>query len=196
MTLRAWIGPLLMGAAVLLAQDELPRHAPGDSFDFEPKLMLDGPFASPAASPTPSADDRVRRLEAALSKAQQRAADSEQFYKEGVLAKVELEARYLRIIEVRKELADARLEVAAANANGAKTVPGSNRAALDSANAALTASRAAAAAASTDWDKAQLSAALLDLERKRKLYSEGVGSRHEVEAAEDRVTLLTGTVPP
>jgi len=196
MTLRAWIGPFLMGAAVLLAQDELPRHAPGDSFDFEPKLMLDGPFASPAASPTPSADDRVRRLEAALSKAQQRAADSEQFYKEGVLAKVELEARYLRIIEVRKELADARLEVAAANANGAKTAPGSNRAALDSANAALTASRAAAAAASTDWDKAQLSAALLDLERKRKLYSEGVGSRHEVEAAEDRVTLLTGTVPP
>jgi len=33
------------------------------------------------------------------------------------------------------------------------------------------------------------------LQRKRKLFAEGVATRREVELAEDRLALLSGTVP-
>jgi len=201
MKLRAWIILPLLGAAPLRAQnDALPAHAPGDSFDFEPKLMLDGPFAKPlAASPTPSPGDRVLQCEAALLRAEQRATDSEQLFKEGILAKVEFEARILGIVRARKELADARLAVASANAAAAGksfAAHAASQSDLDAANAALKTARDAATAATAEWDKAQMAAALLDLQRKRKLYSEGVCSEREVQMAEDRVTLLGGAPAP
>jgi hypothetical protein len=181
---------------LLRAQDEpLPRRAPGDSFDFEPKLMLDGPHAA-AASPTPSPEDRLRRCQAALLAAEQRAADSEQLFKEGILAKVESEARFLRIIQARKELADAALQVAAAHADAVKRsfdAHESSQSDLQAANAALKDAQESAATQTADWDRAEFRAATLDLERKRKLYSEGVGSEREVQMAEDRVALLSGT---
>jgi multidrug resistance efflux pump len=198
MNLRPWIILPFMGAALLRAQDDLPHHAPGDALDFEPKLMLDGPHAAPVASPTPSPEDRVQQCEAALLVAEQRAADSEQLFKEDILAKVEMEARILRIVQVRKELADARLDVATAQAEAAKKsfdARAASQSDLDTANAALKTAQTTAAAASAEWDKAQLDAAILDLQRKRKLYSEGVGTRRELQMAEDRVALLSGTTP-
>jgi hypothetical protein len=196
MKLRSWILLALMGAALSRAQDNpLPRHTPDDSLDFEPKLMLDGPHAA-AASPTPSPEDRLRRCQAALLAAEQRAADSEQLFKEGILAKVESEARFLRIIQARKELADAALQVAAAHADAVKRsfdAHESSQSDLQAANAALKDAQESAATQTADWDRAEFRAATLDLERKRKLYSEGVGSEREVQMAEDRVALLSGT---
>ena len=198
MKLRSWILFPVLGAALLRAQDEpLPSRASGDSLDFEPKLMLDGPrAASIASSPTPSPEDRVRRCQAALLNAEQRAADAEQLFKEGILAKVETEARFLGIIQARKQLADATLAVAAAQADAAKRsfdAHECSQAELDAANAGLKAAQADAAADTAEWDKAEFNAATLDLRRKRKLYSEGVGSQREVQMAEDRVALLSGT---
>ncbi len=203
MNLRACIILSLAGTTLLRAQDDaLPAHGPGDSLDFEPKLMLDGPFAQHAAtSPTPSPADRVQQCEAALLRAEQRATDSEQLFKEGILAKVEFEGRILAIVRARKDLAQARLAVAALDADNARKSFDARKAPqadLDAANAALKTAGAAAAAASAEWDKAQLAAAALDLQRKRKLFSEGVCSRQEVQMAEDRLALLSGsgTRPP
>jgi hypothetical protein len=197
MKLRSCILLPLLGATLLRAQDDLPRRAPGDSLDFEPKLMLDGPRASiVAASPTPSPEDRVRQCQATLLDAEQRAADGEQLFKEGILAKVEIEGRFLRIIQARKQLADATLAAAAAHADAVKRsvdARESSQADLAAANAALKDAQGAAAAASAEWDRAEFAAARLDLERKRKLYSEGVGSRRDLQMAEDRVALLSGT---
>jgi hypothetical protein len=197
MKLRSWILLPVLGAALLRGQDApLPQRGPDDSLDFEPKLMLDGPKAGVAASPTPSPADRVRKCQAALLEAEQRAADSEQLFKEGILAKVEVEARFLRIIQARKELAEANLAVAAAHADAVKSsfdAHESSQADLDAANAALKTARQDAATYSADWDRAELAAATVDLQRKRKLYSEGVGSEREVQMAEDRVALLSGT---
>jgi multidrug resistance efflux pump len=159
--------------------------------------MLDGPRAAPvSSSPTPSPEDRVQQCQAALLEAEGRAADSEQLFKEGILAKVEIEARILRIIQARKELADATLFVAQAHADAARKsfeAHESSQPDLAAATAALKTAQQAAAAASTEWDQAQYAAAALDLQRKRKLYSEGVGSEREVQMAEDRVALLSGT---
>jgi hypothetical protein len=195
---RAWIIALLVGAASLRAQDDLPRHAQGEALDFEPKLMLDGPHAAlPDASPTPaSPEDRVSQLQAALITAEQRAADSEQLFKEGILAKVEAEGRALHVVEVRKELADATVAVAASRTDAVKKAFDAHQASqsdLNAANSTLKTAQDTAASASADWAKAELDAATLDLHRKQKLYSEGVCTKREVEIAQDRVALLTST---
>ena len=196
MKLSAWIMLALLGTAVVRGQGDLPKHAPGDGFDFEPKLMLEGSGSTPLpASPTPSPEDRVQQCQAALLQAEERAADSEQFFKEGVLAKVEVEACFLRIVQRRKELADAQVDAAQARVDVVTksfNAHGATQGDLDSATADFNTKREAAAAASAEWEKAQLDAAILDLQRKRKLYSEGVGSQHEVQVAEDRVALLSG----
>ncbi len=197
---RAWTAALL-GTALALAQDDLPVRAPGNALDFEPKLMLDGPHARPVADSTPAMapDDRVRQKQAALLQAEQGAAQSEQLYKEGVLAKVEAEGRQLHVVQLRKELADATLDAAAAHADAEKksvAARAAGPAEMEAASAALKSARDEAAAASAAWDQAQVDAAALDLKRKRKLYAEGVATKREVEMAEDRVTLLSGTTAP
>jgi multidrug resistance efflux pump len=198
MKLRASIILPLLGAVVLGAQDDLPKHAPGEVFDFEPKLMLDGPQAPNAASSPAPTDDRLRQCQANLLRAEQRAVSCEQLFKEGVLAKVELEARFRDIDQARKELADATLDVAAAHADAVKksfAAHGASQSDLAAATAALKTAQDAADAASAAWDQAQIDAATIDLQRKRKLFSEGVGSRRELQMAEDRVVLLSGTLP-
>jgi hypothetical protein len=199
--MKAAVCILLAGMAVAQsrAQDDLPKHAPGETFDFEPKLMLDGPHANvvPDAPPAMSPADRVKQLEADLLSAEQHAAGCEQLYKDGILAKVEVEGRQMRVVQITKQLADARADAAAAQADAVKKnfdARKASQADLDAAHAALAAARQAAKGASAEWDKAQLNAATIDLQRKRKLYSEGVATRLEVQMAEDRLALLTGTL--
>jgi hypothetical protein len=197
MRIRSWIIAALLAVPPLRGQDALPQRSPGAPADFPPKLMLEGPNASPGpASPIASAEGEVARLQAALLQAQQRAAKSDELYQEGVLAKVEVEERALLVIQMAGELADARLAVAQAQADDLKISFDDGRARksdLDAANAALKAAQDAATAATAQYQKAELDAAELDLQRKRKLYFEGAATRREVEMAEDRVALLTGS---
>lgn len=189
MKLRSWIMLPFIGAAMLRAQNGL---------DFEPGQMLDGPRAAASPSPVASPEERVRACEAALALARKRAAEGDGLVKEGVLAKVEAEARVLRVVQAGKELADATVDAAAASADAERKLFNARQASqgdLDAANAALAKAREAAVAASAAWDKARIDAAALDLQRKRKLYAEGACSRRELQMAEDRVLLLTGTVP-
>jgi hypothetical protein len=159
--------------------------------------MLDGSRATlDAPSPAASPEGRVKELQETLIQAEKRSVDSEQLFKEGILAKVEVEGRALRVVQVRKELADARLSDAAARADVVKKSLDSHAASqadFDAAKAALKTAQESAAATSAEWDKAQLDAANLDLKRKRKLYAEGVSTKREVQMAEDRVVLLSGT---
>ncbi len=160
--------------------------------------MLDGPgVAVPDSTPAPATPEgHVKQLEAVLLRAEQRAAGSDQLFKDGILAKVEVEARELRVIQLTNELAGARVDAAAARAIAVKRdfdTRQASQADLDNANAALEAARQAARSASADWSKAQLNAATLDLERKRKLFAEGVATTRELQLAEERLAQLTGT---
>lgn len=194
---RALILFAVLAAAPMRAQDDLPKHGAGEPMDFEPKLMLDGPRAAIVEpSPAVSLEDRVTQLEATLLAAERAAAEAGQLFKDGVLAKVEAEGRELRVVEIRKKLADARLAVAAANAGAAKKSFDAHQGSqsdVDAANAALKTALETATAASADWNKARLAAAELDLKRKRMLYAEGAASRREVQLAQDHLALLSGT---
>ncbi len=192
-----WILVCLAGVASVRAQDDLPKRAPGQNFDFEPKLMLDGTLpAIPEGSPAPTSEADVIRLEMALRHAQQRADVSEQLVRDGVLARVEAEQRGLQVIALQKQLADAQLAVAAAQAEAAKEAFAAHKSAqadMDAAAGALKNAQEAAKAADDAWRKAEIDAAALDVKRKQKLYSEGVGSRIELQTAESRLEMLTGT---
>lgn len=160
--------------------------------------MLDGPHASPVPDslPADSPEVRIQAAEQALVRAEQRAADSEQLYKEGILARVEAEDRALKVVKARKELADASLALAAEQADAAKKAFDSHKEAqkdLDAANASLKTAQDADTSAEGQWEKGQIDAAAVDLKRKQKLYSEGVGSRREVEIAQDHLALVSGT---
>jgi len=160
--------------------------------------MLDGPNAIASPTPVESPEERLQRCKAALAAAQKRAGVAEGLYKDGILARVEVEGRYMQVVKAGKEVADANVAVAAAHADAAKTSFDAHecpQADLDAANAGLKAAQDAAAVASAAWDKSQLDAASIDLQRKRKLYAEGVCSRRELEIAEDRMILLSGTLP-
>jgi hypothetical protein len=179
-----------------LAQVGTP--APRGAGDFEPAQMLDGPHGVALPTPAESPQDRLQRCQAALAMAQKRAGDAEGLFNEGILARVEMEARFMQVVKAQKDVADATVAVATAHADAVKKsfdAHGSRQAELDAANAALKSAQDAANAASAAWDKSQLDAALLNLRRKRKLYSEGACSRRELQMAEDRMILLTGTLP-
>ncbi len=199
MKMRVWIAfVFLAGTAGLRGQDSLPRKSPGEPMDFEPKQMLEGPGASPApvvTVPPISLDDRVQLIEMALAVAQKRSSESEDLFKDGILAKVEVEERALRVVELTRQLDDAKLALAQAQADAVKKSFDAHQASqadLDAANAALNTAQQTAVAATAQWNQAQLNAATLDVQRKRKLYYEGVATRRELEMAEERLTLLTG----
>jgi len=189
---------LILLSAAVRAQDA-PLPAASDGGDFEPAQKLETPDGA-AVPPTPavSPQDRLLHCQAALAAAQKRAAEGEGLFKDGILSRVEMEGRSRMVVKAAKELADAMVAVESARADAARKSFATRKitqADLDAAIAALKSAQEAAATASAAWDKSQLDAASLDLQRKRKLYAEGVCSQRELQIAEDRLVLLSGTLP-
>src|SRR5437867_2941626 len=74
-----------------------------DSFDVEPPILKQ----NLSDEPLPNGD--LARLEKQLERAKQNAAGAERLYKIGVLAKVEVEQRLLKVIRCESDLANARV---------------------------------------------------------------------------------------
>src|SRR6266513_458462 len=73
-----------------------------DSFDVEPPILKQ----NLSDEPLPNGD--LARLEKQLERAKQNAAGAERLYKIGVLAKMEVEQRLLKLIRCESDLANAR----------------------------------------------------------------------------------------
>src|SRR4029079_848774 len=74
-----------------------------DSFDVEPPILKQ----NLSDEPLPNGD--MARLEKQLQRAKQNAAGAERLYKIGVLAKMEVEQRLLKVIRCESDLANARV---------------------------------------------------------------------------------------
>jgi multidrug resistance efflux pump len=101
---------LLIPTAVLsLAEDQSPRNKAeeSDSADVEPPLLRQN--LSDDGSAGASAGEAVARLEKKLLEAKGDAKGVERLCKTGVLSKVEMEQRLLKVIQCEAELANARL---------------------------------------------------------------------------------------
>jgi multidrug resistance efflux pump len=193
--MRSFAFPLgLFLAASLLAEDQLPTD-PDESFDIEPPLLIQEiPSRAPVqSSPAVETELDPERIQLALEKAKKSAAGGERLYKSGVISKVEAENRSLKVIRLEAQLAQAQLEHATQNVASQQSrfdAGEISQSELESAKTALVAATNAAQAATTQRDRAELDAALLNLSRQKKLLALGSGRKSEVSRAEEKVAAL------
>jgi outer membrane protein TolC len=187
---------LLCLAAALAAQD-LPKHDSDDSFEVEPPLLIPNrsnePLPDAITAGKPASNPDPDRLENELERAKKSAAGAERLFKIGVLAKVEVEQRGLRVVRLQSDLENARLAQAkqeVAQLEQRLAAGEISQADLSQAEVTLARATEAAQAAAEKRERAELEAAELNLRRQQKLLALGSGRKSEVARAEQKLAEL------
>src|SRR4029077_18746632 len=97
----------LISAMITLAADQSSNSDEPGEFDVEPPILKQNLSDELAEAGTPDGD--VARCEKKLERAKRNAAGAERLWKIGVLAKVEVEQRALKVIKCEGDLASARV---------------------------------------------------------------------------------------
>ena len=158
-----------------------------DSFDVEPPILKQ----DLSDEPLPNGD--MARLEKQLARAKQNAAGAERLYKIGVLARVEVEQRTLKVLRCESDLANARVARAKeelAEKESQLATGEITRDELESMKAALAQLTETAQAAAAKRERAELEAAEANLRRQQKLLKLGVGQKSDVTHAEEKLAEL------
>jgi hypothetical protein len=177
-----------LALAVLAADQSVDNKSEEpESFDIEPPILKQN--LSDEALP----DGDVARLEKQLARAKQNAAGAERLWKIGVLAKMEVEQRLLKVVRYESDLANARVarakeeltEKESQFATGEIT-----RDELESMKTALAQLSEAAQVATAKRERAELEAAEANLRRQQKLLKLGIGQKSDVTRAEEKLAEL------
>jgi len=188
---------ILAFAATLPAQEQLPTD-PNEPMDIEPPLLIqEGPNqnivyttpGSPDQKPVPDPD----QIAATLEKARKSAASGERLYKGGIIAKVDAENRALKVIRLEADLAEAKLELAKQNvvAQQERLDAGEiSQPEFEAAQLLAGAAMKEAESSAAKKEKAELEAAMLNLQRQKKLLAMGSGRKSEVSRAQEKVSAL------
>src|SRR5207247_1648035 len=159
-----------------------------DSFDVEPPILKQ----NLSDEPLPNGD--LARLEKQLEHAKKNSAGAERLYKIGVLAKVEVEQRALKVVRLESDLANAQVarakEEVAAQESQLATGSQSTKDELQSAKAALAQLTEAAQIAADKRARAELEAAEANLQRQQKLLHLGSAQKSDVNRAEEKLAEL------
>src|SRR6266700_7008075 len=181
-------------AIMALAADQLPQNESEepDSFDIEPPLLKQN-LSNEPSSAMPAPDGDVARLEKQLERAKRSAAGAERLYKIGVLAKVEVEQRLLKVVRYESDLVNARVarakeEVAAKESQvAAGEITKDELEAVKTVLAQLTETAQVAAA---KRERAELEAAEANLRRQQKLLKLGIAQKSDVTDAQEKLAQL------
>ena len=187
----------VIGLTAMVAAQELPKQEADDSFEIEPPLLIPNrsneplPDAGAAAKSASNVDPD--RLEKQLERANKSSAGAEHLYKIGVLAKVEVERRALRVVRLESELENARLARAKEEITQQeqKVAAGEiSKADLSQTEAGLARAIEAAHAAAEKRKRAEIEAAEINVRRQQKLLALGSGRKSEVNRAEQKLADL------
>ena len=185
---------IVTAIAALATDDRLSQNQSADpeSFDIEPPLLKQNLSDQPLPIKS-GPDGDVARLEKKLENAKRNAAGAERLCKIGVLAKVEVEQRLLKVVGCESDLANAQLarakeEVAALESRVA--VGESTKDELEAAKAALAQLAEAAQNAAAKRERAELDAAEANLRRQQKLLHLGSAQKSDVTRAEEKLAEL------
>jgi multidrug resistance efflux pump len=163
-----------------------------DSFDIEPPILKENLSAeSPSAAAAP--DDDIARLEKQFERAKRNAASSERLCKIGVLSKMEVEQRFLKVVRCESDLANARLAQAKeeVTAQESQVATGeSTRDELEAAKITLAQLTEAAELAAQKRERAELDFAEANLHRQEKLLRLGSGRKSDVNRAQEKLAEL------
>ena len=185
---------LLAAAMVTVAADPsaMNKSDEPEAFDIEPPILKQNLSDEPVPAPgTPDAE--VARLEKQLGRAKNNAAGAERFWKIGVLAKVEVEQRLLKVVRCESDLANAR--VASAEEKVAelqsRVASGENaKEELESAKSTLAQLTETAQVAAAKRERAELEAAEANLRRQQKLLKLGIAQKSDVIDAQEKLAQL------
>ena len=193
--IRGFALPAAFLATVMLAaagdQSRRNKSEEPDSFDVEPPILKQNlSNFLPAATPAPDAD--VARLEKRFEQAKQNAGGAERLCNIGVLSRVEMEQRLLRV-QYECKLADARLAFCKGEVAELESRVASGENAKDdlaSARATLAQLTEAAQIATAKRERAELEAAEANLRRQQKLLKLGAANESDVSRAEEKLADL------
>lgn len=186
---------LALFALLMAISTSLTAQQSEESFEVEPPLLpqnLKNESTSLSeAAPVPILDPA--KLEKDLERARRNAAGAERLYKIGALAKVEAEARALKVVRLEAELENARLihakEEVLAKQNRADPADAAeinaSRIEIDLAHAIQ-----AAHAAAARRERAEVEAAEINLHRQEKLLALGSARKSDVHRAEQKLAEL------
>src|SRR5436189_3353029 len=180
---------LLATVMLTLAAGQSPgkKSEEPEPFDIEPPILQQN------LSDEPLPDGDVARLEKQFERAKQNAAGAERLYKIGVLAKVEVEQRLLKVIRYESDLANARVARAKdelAEKESQLATGEITRDELESIKTALAQLTEATQAATTKRERAELEAAEANLRRQQKFLKLGIGQKSDVTRAEEKLADL------
>jgi multidrug efflux pump subunit AcrA (membrane-fusion protein) len=188
---------ILAFAATLPAQEQLPTD-PNEPMDIEPPLLIQEAPNRNIVYTTPASPDQKTvpdpdQIAATLEKARKSAASGERMYKGGIIAKVDAENRALKVIRLEANLAEAKLELAKQNvvAQQERLEAGEiSQPEFEAAQLLAGAAMKEAESATAKKEQAELDAAMLNLQRQKKLLAMGSGRKSEVSRAQEKVSAL------
>jgi hypothetical protein len=179
---------LALAMAVCAAdQSEANKTQEPDSFDVEPPILKQN------LSDEPLPDGDMARLEKQLQRAKQNAAGAERLYKIGVLAKMEVEQRLLKVVRYESDLANARVARAKeelAEKESQLATGEITKDELESIKTALAQLTEAAQVATAKRERAELEAAEANLRRQQKLLKLGIAGKDDVDRAQEKLAEL------
>jgi hypothetical protein len=162
-----------------------------ESFDIEPPILKQ----NLSDEPLPNGD--MARLEKQLERAKQNAAGAERLYKIGVLAKMEVEQRLLKVIRCESDLANARVARAKeelAEKESQLATGEITRDELESMKTALAQLTEAAQVAAAKRERAEVEAAEANLRRQQKLLKLGIAGKSDVDRAQEKLAELKAQI--
>jgi hypothetical protein len=185
---------LVATAIVALAADQSVQHESEepDSFDIEPPILKEN-LSNESSPATTAPDSDVGRLEKQLERAQRNAASAERLCKIGVLSKMEVEQRFLRVVRCESDLANAQLAQAKEKVAEQESRVASDenaKAELDAAKSALVQLIEGAELASQRRERAELDFAEANLRRQQKLLQLGSAQKSDVARAQEKLAEL------
>src|SRR5216110_3738296 len=158
-----------------------------DSFDVEPPILKQ----NLSDETLPNGD--LARLGKQLERAKQNAAGAERLYKIGVLAKMEVEQRLLKVIRCESDLANARVARAKEELEEKESQLATGEITkdeLESIKTALAQLTEAAQVATAKRERAELEAAEANLRRQQKLLKLGIAGKDDVDRAQEKLAEL------
>jgi hypothetical protein len=179
----------VLAIAAAWATDQSAANKPEepDAFDVEPPILKQN--LQDESSP----EGDMARLEKRLQRAKQSAAGAERLYKIGVLAKMEVEQRLLKVVRCESDLANARVERAKEELTEKESQLATGEITkdeLESMKIALAQLTESAQVATAKRERAELEAAEANLRRQQKLLKLGIGQKSDVTNAEEKLAEL------
>ena len=183
----------LTSAMIALAADQSSNSDDPGEFDIEPPILKQNLSDELAEAGTPDGD--VARCDKKLERAKRNAAGAERLWRIGVLAKVEVEQRALKVIRCETELASARVAQAKETvaqqelrvASGETT-----KQELELAKTVLAQLIEAEQKAVAKRESAELEFAEANLRRQQRLLKLGSAHKSDVTNAEEKLAELKG----